>query len=300
MSDYLIGEISAGVCGGTVAGAVAGLAIGALVGSVSGLGSAGFTVLTVCPAGRAPAGTDCCLSVCDTTDFSVCLDTTYCMSESSPVSRLTDREIAASSLAGTSLVSAGFFGMMGIITAEVLYPMYTTRQEISDLGATRPPESLIYEPAATIFNSTMVLTGALAILAAVVLYRTLGHRLFVLALGLFGTGAVGVGLFPGNMPPWHGLFALLTFFSGGLAAVFSTRVVTSPFSILCGLIGGTSLLVLVSVFAYELVLAGEHPLAVLGVGGIERWVVYPLILWTLAFGGYLLGAVPEAGDSHAG
>lgn len=25
------------------------------------------------------------------------------------------------------------------------------------------------------------------------------------------------------------------------------------------------------------------------VGGIERWVVYPLLLWIIGFGGYLLG-----------
>jgi hypothetical protein len=37
-------------------------------------------------------------------------------------------------------------------------------------------------------------------------------------------------------------------------------------------------------------IAGQpHPLAALGSGGIERWVVYPLLLWALAFGGYLLG-----------
>ncbi|HWC69718.1 MAG TPA: DUF998 domain-containing protein, partial [Actinomycetota bacterium] len=28
--------------------------------------------------------------------------------------------------------------------------------------------------------------------------------------------------------------------------------------------------------------------AALGIGGIERWIVYPVILWMVAFGGYLL------------
>ena len=27
----------------------------------------------------------------------------------------------------------------------------------------------------------------------------------------------------------------------------------------------------------------------LGIGGIERWIVYPVILWVIAFGGYLSG-----------
>jgi len=34
------------------------------------------------------------------------------------------------------------------------------------------------------------------------------------------------------------------------------------------------------------------PVARLGEGGIERWMVYPVVLWLVAFGGYLL-ADPE-------
>lgn len=94
------------------------------------------------------------------------------------------------------------------------------------------------------------------------------------------------------MTPWHGLFALLTFFAGGITVLLSARVVPRPFSFLCGMLGGVSFLVLVSVFVFGLVVGGPHPLEFLGSGGIERWVVYPLILWLLAFGGYL-SAKPE-------
>ena len=190
--------------------------------------------------------------------------------------------------AGFSLTLAGFCGLMGIITAEVLYPNYSTRMDISDLGSTRPPNPIIQEPSATIFNTTMLLTGALVVLAAFLLYRSLDRRGFPIALGLFGIGAFGVGVFPGNVTPWHGVFALLTFLTGGITVVLSSRVVSRPFSILCGLFGGISLLVLVSVFFYGLVIRGPHPLEFLGGGGIERWVVYPLILWLPAFGGYLM------------
>jgi hypothetical membrane protein len=195
-----------------------------------------------------------------------------------------------SSIAGISMVLSGFIALMGIVTAEVLYPNYSTRQDISDLGSTRPPDPVIHEPAATIFNSTMLVTGALVLVAASVLFRTMDRRGFPVALAIFGLGAFGVGVFPGNVTPWHGLFALLTFFSGGVTAVLSSRVVSRPCSVVCGLFGGISLLVLVSVFGYGLVIGGPHPLAFLGAGGIERWVVYPLVLWTLVFGGYLLGS----------
>lgn len=198
------------------------------------------------------------------------------------------------------MVLAGFVGFMGIITAEVLYPDYSTRQDISDLGSTRPPDPIIHEPSATIFNSTMLLTGAAVVVAAYLLYRVLDRRGFPVALAVFGLGAFGVGVFPGNVTPWHGLFALLTFFSGGVTAVLSARVVDRPFSLLCGLFGGISLLTLGSVFFFGLVVGAPHPLAFLGGGGIERWVAYPLILWLLAFGGYLLGDPTPVVDRVAG
>jgi hypothetical membrane protein len=191
------------------------------------------------------------------------------------------------------MVLSGFIALMGIITAEVLYPNYSTRQDISDLGSTRPPNPVIHEPSATIFNGTMLVTGALVLVAALFVYRATNRRGFPVVLAIFGFGAFGVGVFPGNATPWHGLFALLTFFSGGLTVVLSSRVVSRPFSVLCGLFGGISLLFLVSVFFYGLVIGGPHPLESLGGGGIERWVVYPLVLWTLAFGGYLLGIADD-------
>jgi hypothetical protein len=28
---------------------------------------------------------------------------------------------------------------------------------------------------------------------------------------------------------------------------------------------------------------------VLGIGGLERWIAYPILLWVTGFGGYLIG-----------
>ncbi|MCO8254929.1 DUF998 domain-containing protein [Haladaptatus sp. AB618] len=179
---------------------------------------------------------------------------------------------------------------MGIITGEVLYPGYSTRQDISDLGSTQPPNPIIQQPSATIFNGTMLMTGALLLIATYFIHRAWGRRILTVPLAVFGIGVFGVGVFPGNITPWHGLFALLTFFSGGITVVLSSRVVARPFAYLCVLFGGVSLLVLVSVFFYGLVLREPSPLAALGSGGIERWVAYPLLLWVPTFGGYLLGS----------
>jgi len=197
--------------------------------------------------------------------------------------------------AGFSMVLAGFVAFMGIITAEVLYPNYSTRQDISNLGSTLPPNPVIHEPSATIFNTSMLVTGALVVLSAALLYHGRQRHRFALALAVFGTCVFGVGVFPGNVTPWHGLFALLTFFTGGITVFLSSQVVARPFSFLCGLLGGISLLVLVSVFFYSLVVGAPSPLAPLGAGGIERWVVYPLLVWVPAFGGYLLATAASEG-----
>lgn len=189
------------------------------------------------------------------------------------------------SIAGVATFIAGCIAFMGIITAEVLYPGYSTRQDISDLGSTIPPNPVIHQPSATIFNSTMLVTGALLLVAATLLYRSMGRRFFTVLFVVFGIGIFGVGVFPGNVVPWHGLFALLTFTSGGLTVVSSSRVVSRPFNYLCLIFGVISLLTLASVF----ILQGANPLNPLGSGGVERWVAYPLLLWVVGFGGYLLG-----------
>lgn len=191
----------------------------------------------------------------------------------------------AASAAGAFLFLAGGVALLGIITAEVLYPGYTTLQEISDLGATRPPDSVIHQPSATIFNATMLASGGLVLVATAFVHRAYGRRDLTVPLALFGLGVFGVGVFPGNRAPWHGLFALLTFVSGGVTVLLSARVVTAPFRYLCAAFGVVSLATLASA-----VLLGEsNPLLFLGLGGVERWVVYPILLWLTGFGGYLLG-----------
>ena len=103
--------------------------------------------------------------------------------------------------AGTVLFLAGFIALMGIITGEIFYPAgYSTADsEISDLGSTRPPEALIYQPSATIFNATMILTGILTILGAYTAYRAGWERWSSVLLALLGVGILGVGVFPGNV-----------------------------------------------------------------------------------------------------
>jgi hypothetical membrane protein len=132
------------------------------------------------------------------------------------------------------LFLAGSICLMGIITAETFYPAgySTSTNEISDLGSTRPPNSVFHQPSAVIFNTTMILTGLMILIAVYFVQKIYKKPLTSIPMGLLGLGALGVGIFPGNVTPWHGLFALLTFFSGGIAAISSSKVVNPPFSFL--------------------------------------------------------------------
>ena len=202
----------------------------------------------------------------------------------------TGREAA---IGGALLVAVGFLTLLGIIVAESFYPGYNAGvQEISDLGASRPPNSVILEPSATIFNTTMFLAGAMVLLAVPLLHRVFRARGLTAVLALLGVGLLGVGVFDGSEAPIHGLFALLTFTMGGLAAVVAGRTFAGAFRYLSLAVGLFVLGLLVSLVG--LGIAGiVHPLAPLGLGGVERLVAYPALLWLLAFGGYTLGQTAE-------
>lgn len=194
-------------------------------------------------------------------------------------------------IAGTMLFVAGIVIFLGIITAEALYPGYNTAQNmISDLGATEPPNSIIIQPSATIFNVTMMICGLCIILSAYCIHRALFIGTFTVPLALFGIGALGVGIFPGNYGAVHGISALLTFIFGGIAAIMSYRVVTSPFMYFSIAFGSIALLNLLSYY----ILGQASPFAIFGIGGLERWIAYPIALWITGFGGYLMGSTERS------
>ena len=181
-------------------------------------------------------------------------------------------------VAGTLLFIAGIVAIIGIITSEATYPSYSTaKNDISDLGATRPPSSIIKQPAATIFGATLVVTGLLLIGGAFCTYRAFGNSrssgLLALFLGLFGVGAIGAALFNGST-----LFALLTFSAGAVAAIVAYFVERSPFRYISAVLGLIALAGLALVILYR----DANPLfSAIGNGGAERWIVYPSVLWVI-------------------
>lgn len=193
--------------------------------------------------------------------------------------------------AGILLFLAGTIILMGIITAESFYPAehtYTTAKSmISDLGATEPPNSIITQPSATIFNLSMIITGILVLTGSIFIYRSFNDKIAAVLMGLLGLGALGVGIFPGNINPQHPIFAMLTFITGGLSAIYSYRLINSPLKYPALIFG---------IFTLFFLFTSSIFMPIMGGGGVERWVVYPLILWLIVFGGYLMGLGTQIND----
>jgi hypothetical membrane protein len=197
-------------------------------------------------------------------------------------------------MGGLALFVAGAISLLGIITAEALYPgdYATGANEISDLGGTRPPEGLVLQPSAAIFDATMILIGVLTIVGGVFVWRAFGRPVIAVPIVILGSAAVAVGVFPGPTGGPHAVAALVLFVSGGAAAISASRTVAGPFRIVSILLGAISLVAL----STTLVLGDASPLAGLGIGGVERWVAYPIVLWLAGFGGYLAGRADDHDD----
>jgi hypothetical membrane protein len=187
---------------------------------------------------------------------------------------------------GLLLFLAGFMIFMGIITGEIFYkkPFNTRDNYISELGAPMPPETIAMEPSASIFNYTMIISGLMIMIATFFIQRVFKKLITSIPLGLFGIGILGVGIFPGNIAPWHGLFALLLFIAGGLGAIASYKILSAPLKYLFIFFGIVTLVFLIGY---------KYFVPSLGVGGTERWVFYPEVFWVTGLGGYLLGIKDE-------
>ena len=179
---------------------------------------------------------------------------------------------------------------MGVITAEAMYPRsYTTfGNEISNLGATKQPNSVSFEPSSSIFNSIMWLSGLMILTATFYQHKYFKKLLFTIPVTIFGLGLFGVGIFSGNIEPYYNLNTILAFLAGGISAITSFKIVQFPYKYIGILLGIISLITwCLAVFSPSTLI--PH----IGIGGTERWIAYPLMLWLTGIGGYLMSEKPE-------
>jgi len=184
--------------------------------------------------------------------------------------------------AGTALfVGVGQFAFFFAL-AEIYYPGYdVSTNTISDLGATcEGGVCEFFQPSSDIFNASVVLLGISLLLTAYYLWKGSGSRALSLFEFLSGIGAMGVGVFNESYGVAHVFFSAFTFFSIGIQALLVFKVAKPPLSYFSMVMGVMTLV--------ATVLYGTDTYLGLGQGGMERMIVYPVIIGGLAFGGYLM------------
>ena len=208
-----------------------------------------------------------------------------------PLQPISDREVAgaAERTSGVLLVVLAAQFMTVIMLAASMAPGYDYgAAAISDLG--------VIPQTALLFNASLVGVGVLNVAGGYLLYRS--HR-SPWVFGSFlvaGMGAVGAGVVPLDSSELHGLFALLAFLFFNVEAISCAAIVRGwmkAISMVAGLTGLAFVVVMVIGDAGNPSVFGP-----VGHGGAERMIVYPVMLWMLAFGGYLTRArrEPAAGD----
>lgn len=192
--------------------------------------------------------------------------------------------ISNGKVAGTLFFIAATQFVFGVFVSEALYPGYSISDNyISDLGV---------GPSALIFNSSVFLMGVLIIIGVYFLQRAFRFELLTVLLVLTAVGCMGVGVFTEDFGVLHLIVSMIAFLFGGLSAIFSVLcsyvhrfpLVKMPFSVINVVLGLMALGAL-GLFAGKIYLG-------LGAGGMERMILYPILMWGAGFGGYLI-AYPE-------
>lgn len=192
------------------------------------------------------------------------------------------------SLAGTLFFIAAAQFTICIFIAEGAYPGYSVSQNyISDLGV---------GPSSMIFNSSVFILGLLVAIGSYFLRNFPNLKTTHRLLFLMGVFAMGVGVFTKDFTLAHGIVSSAAFFFSGLAAILCAKFLKKPFSFLSAGLGVLTLVAL-GLFSAGMVTSGSLTSNIaydstfylgLGVGGMERMIVYPALMWVAVFSGWLI------------
>jgi len=197
---------------------------------------------------------------------------------------------------GALLILAGsLIFIAGMIVTQLGWttPYSLLHNYISDLGAVHCQtwsHGYVCSPWHDVFNATIIVLGIFVILGVLLISsafpprgtRTVGLGLLAIA----GLGSIGVGLFPEDVNLGaHTISAAIAFIAGNLGLIVLSLAMFRDtrwdgyrsFTLFLGLIG------LVALVLFELKIWGA-----LGVGGMERLIVAPLLLWMIVAAIHLL------------
>jgi len=186
-------------------------------------------------------------------------------------------------LAGTLLFVGSVQWFLVIIIAEGLHPGYNSGVHyVSSLGV---------GVTALFYNLSLVLLGVTIVAGAYLIQRAFGSRLVFVLFTVTGLATMGVGLFPENVRPMHGIVTPIALLFGGLSAIASYKLQKPPLSYASVVLGALSLVASVLFYPY-LGLPRESVTTYLGLGKgtMERIVIYPILLWIIGFGSHLISS----------
>jgi hypothetical membrane protein len=173
--------------------------------------------------------------------------------------------------------------------AESIYPNFSLQNNaISDLAAIGASTTVIEETAIFVLSICWML-------GAFYLFRNSGRGLLTLNL-IPGLGFFVAGASPENVNLVLHSLGTVAFPVGAIAALLSYRIIRSPFRYLSIVLGTLSLVSTFIIFIGWRVVCGTCGYTAglsqlgLGLGGWESMIIYPLVVWLIGFGNYLITA----------
>ena len=141
---------------------------------------------------------------------------------------------------------------------------------------------------AFLFNTTVLILGLCVLLGAYFFYKEYAVRVPTLFLLLTAICAIGVGIFPEDSPPFHGIFTGFVFLFAAIFLVSSVKIEQSFTLVTLSILGG-AILIASFLFLPYLGLEVEDPQTFLGFmkGTLERFIIYPTLTGFLILSGYL-------------
>ena len=141
---------------------------------------------------------------------------------------------------------------------------------------------------APIFNLSVMILGLSMMVCTYFFQSEYGELIPSILLLLSGFCAFGVGLFPENVPPFHGIFTGFVFLFAAVFLISVIKIEQSPTMTLVTILGIVTLVAMLIFFPY-LGLEMESEVKFLGFmkGSLERFIIYLTLASFLVLGGYL-------------
>ena len=199
-------------------------------------------------------------------------------------------------LAGTLLSIGALQWFFSVMIAEGLHQGYNQAlsQWIPYSNQIHYVSELGLGSTAPIFNISTIVLGLMVAFASYLLYLKNKNILFSSLLLICGVGAAGVGVFPTNIQPIHGIFQVFALWFGAFSAILSFRKQEVPLSYISAVLGIVSFVASIVFFPYLGLGANDTSTFLgLGKGVMERIVIYPLILWVFGYGYHIAGKNSE-------